>query len=187
MIRYTLKCANDHSFESWFKSADGYEVLLQAGQVSCPSCGSVDVVKSLMAPRVTTARAKAASDVESRAALSEQMTPPAPQNAPASPADAPAQNAQGTTQGSTQGSTQDAPNEGAEKAAEEAIAQMRKQVEENSEYVGMEFSAKARAMHAGEAEAKPIYGEAKIDEAKALIEDGVPVLPLPFTPKRKMN
>lgn len=186
MIRYTLKCANDHSFESWFKSADGYEVLLQAGQVSCPSCGSVDVVKSLMAPRVTTARAKAASAVENRAALSEQMTPPAPQNAPASSAassaDAPAQNAQ-----SAQGSPQGAPNEGAEKAAEEAIARMRKQVEENSEYVGMEFSAKARAMHAGEAEAKPIYGEAKIDEAKALIEDGVPVLPLPFTPKRKMN
>jgi hypothetical protein len=42
-------------------------------------------------------------------------------------------------------------------------------------------------MHAGEAPERSIYGEAKPDEAKALIEDGIPVAPLPFLPKRKAN
>ena len=42
-------------------------------------------------------------------------------------------------------------------------------------------------MHDGDAPERPIYGEAKIEEAKALIEDGVPVAPLPFNIGRKTN
>ena len=43
------------------------------------------------------------------------------------------------------------------------------------------------AIHDGDAPERSIYGEAKPAEAKALIEDGVPVAPLPFMPKRKTN
>jgi hypothetical protein len=42
-------------------------------------------------------------------------------------------------------------------------------------------------MHEGTMPERPIYGEARADEAIALIEDGVPVAPLPFTPTRKTN
>ena len=42
-------------------------------------------------------------------------------------------------------------------------------------------------MHEGEIPHRSIYGEAKPDEARQLIEDGVPVAPLPFTPTRKTN
>ena len=42
-------------------------------------------------------------------------------------------------------------------------------------------------MHLGDAPERAIHGEAKPDEAKALIEDGVPVMPLPFLPKSKVN
>ena len=52
MIRYTLRCDNDHAFESWFQSAAGYDALVAAGQVACPECGSGRVVKALMAPAV---------------------------------------------------------------------------------------------------------------------------------------
>ena len=72
-------------------------------------------------------------------------------------------------------------------AVEEAFAAMRKQVEENSDYVGMNFAAEARQMHDGTLPSRPIYGEAKPEEARQLIEDGVPVAPLPFMPKRKTN
>lgn len=72
-------------------------------------------------------------------------------------------------------------------AVEEAFAAMRKQVEENSDYVGMNFAAEARQMHDGTLPQRPIYGEAKPEEARQLIEDGVPVAPLPFMPKRKTN
>ncbi len=70
---------------------------------------------------------------------------------------------------------------------ETAIAELRKHVEENSEYVGMNFATEARAIHSGDAPERAIFGEAKLPEAKALIEEGVPVAPLPFAPKRKMN
>jgi hypothetical protein len=53
--------------------------------------------------------------------------------------------------------------------------------------VGEDFASEARAMHLGDAPERSIYGEAKPDEAKALIEDGIPVAPLPFMPNRKTN
>ena len=71
--------------------------------------------------------------------------------------------------------------------AETAIAALRRKVEENSEYVGLNFVTEARAIHDGDAPERAIYGEARFEDAKKLIEDGVPVAPLPFLPVRKMN
>ncbi len=70
---------------------------------------------------------------------------------------------------------------------EEALAALKRQIEENSEYVGMNFAAEARRIHAGDAPERAIHGEARAEEAKKLIEDGVPVAPLPFFPARKVN
>lgn len=70
---------------------------------------------------------------------------------------------------------------------EAALAELRRQVEENSDYVGLNFAAEARRMHAGEIDERSIYGEAKPEEARALLEDGIPVAPLPFLPKRQAN
>jgi hypothetical protein len=71
--------------------------------------------------------------------------------------------------------------------AEKALAAMRDHVEKNSTYVGGDFATEARAMHVGDAPERAIWGEAKPNEAKELIEDGIPVMPLPFTPSRKTN
>ncbi|MGV6838682.1 MAG: DUF1178 family protein [Planktomarina sp.] len=70
---------------------------------------------------------------------------------------------------------------------EKAFKEMRKEVEKNSEYVGGNFAKEARAMHLGESPERSIYGEAKPEEAKSLIEDGINVAPLPFVPKRQTN
>lgn len=70
---------------------------------------------------------------------------------------------------------------------EAAIAALRTKVEANSDYVGMNFVAEARAMHEGTAPERSIYGEARADEAMKLLEEGVPVAPLPFMPTRKAN
>lgn len=70
---------------------------------------------------------------------------------------------------------------------EKTITQMRKEVETNSEYVGLNFTKEARAMHVGDSPERAIYGEAKPEEAKSLIDDGIPVAPLPFVPKRQTN
>ncbi len=71
--------------------------------------------------------------------------------------------------------------------AEQAMAALRAKIEANSEYVGLNFAAEARAIHDGDAPERAIYGEAKPDEAKRLIDDGIPVAPLPFLPVRKTN
>ncbi|MEM9579543.1 MAG: DUF1178 family protein [Pseudomonadota bacterium] len=71
--------------------------------------------------------------------------------------------------------------------AEQMIAEMRARVESSSEYVGNAFASQARAMHDGDAPEKSIYGEANPEDARQLIEDGIPVLPLPFRPSGKSN
>lgn len=70
---------------------------------------------------------------------------------------------------------------------EEAFAALRRQVEKNSEYVGMNFVSEARAIHDGDAPERAIHGEARAEEARALLEDGIAVTPLPFMPSRKTN
>lgn len=72
-------------------------------------------------------------------------------------------------------------------AAEQALVEMRRRIEAESEYVGLAFAAEARAIHDGDAPERAIYGEARADEARALIADGVPVAPLPFLPRRRSN
>lgn len=79
------------------------------------------------------------------------------------------------------------PLSGEKTPAEQALKALREHVEKNSDYVGKDFAREARAMHLGEADARPIWGETRPDEAKKLIEDGVPVAPLPFTPTRKTS
>jgi hypothetical protein len=66
------------------------------------------------------------------------------------------------------------------KALMAALAQVQAKMLEGSQWVGMSFADKARAMHAGEESVAPIHGQASLAEAKALIEDGVPVAPLPL-------
>ena len=70
---------------------------------------------------------------------------------------------------------------------EAALAILRAEVEAKSDYVGMNFVAEARAMHRGDAPERSIYGEARPDEAIKLLQEGVPVAPLPFVPSRKTN
>ncbi|MCA1198871.1 DUF1178 family protein [Sphingomonas sp. R647] len=66
------------------------------------------------------------------------------------------------------------------KALMAALAQVQAKMLEGSKWVGMSFADKARAMHAGEETTAPIHGKASLAEAKALIEDGIPVAPLPL-------
>jgi hypothetical protein len=67
----------------------------------------------------------------------------------------------------------------------EAMGHVRAHVEANFDYVGDRFAAEARKIHAGESEARGIYGEASPTEVKDLVADGVPVAPLPPEPPDK--
>jgi hypothetical protein len=53
MIIFDLKCApQGHVFEAWFGSSEDYEAQKARGLVSCPLCGTAEVEKAPMAPRV---------------------------------------------------------------------------------------------------------------------------------------
>lgn len=155
MIRYRLKCPQDHSFEAWFASAEACEEQIAAGLVSCAHCGATQVEKALMTPQVRPARKAEARSGGGPETLSEAGS--------------------------------DAPLSQPQTAAEEALAAMRREIEANSDYVGLNFVREARAMHEGATPERAIHGEAKLEEARALLDDGIPVTPLPFLPKRSSN
>ena len=85
--------------------------------------------------------------------------------------------------------TDETPTPAAIKAAMKALAQAQAKALEKSEWVGAAFSERARAMHAGDVPATPIHGQTSLAEAKSLIEEGVPVapLPLPIIPPDAVN
>lgn len=72
----------------------------------------------------------------------------------------------------------------AERAKLAALAEAQAAMLEKSEWVGQDFPDRARAMHLGDEAPAPIHGETTIAQARELIEEGVPIapLPLPVTP-----
>jgi hypothetical protein len=75
------------------------------------------------------------------------------------------------------------------KAAIAALAQAQAEALKRSQWVGVSFADKARAMHVGETPSAPIHGQTTLDEARSLIEEGVPVAPLliPVVPPEQRN
>ncbi|GFE51542.1 hypothetical protein So717_32950 [Roseobacter cerasinus] len=142
MIQYALRCDQGHDFDSWFQSAAAFDALKGSGHISCAICGSGEVDKAIMAPRVSVP----ATATKTEGALSKPSSD-----------------------------------------SETAIADLRRHLEENADYVGPRFAEEARSMYLGTTPERAIYGEANTAEAKQLIEDGVPVAPLPFRPTRKAN
>jgi hypothetical protein len=69
----------------------------------------------------------------------------------------------------------------------EAAGRIRAHVEENFDDVGDAFATEARAIHEGRAEDRGIYGQATPREVRELVEDGVPVAPLPPEPAKKSD
>lgn len=85
------------------------------------------------------------------------------------------------------GSESEAPLSAPASPAEQAVAELRRRIEEKSEDVGRNFAEEARRIHEGLSPQRTIIGEARPADAKALIDDGIPVAPLPWSPRRKSN
>ena len=127
MIVFDLRCAEGcATFEGWFDSGSDYEQQSKRGLVQCPYCGTGEVQKAPMAPRIS---------------RSGQVVP---------------------------------------REAIAALAAIQAKMLSNSEWVGTDLPETARAMHLGEIEPRAVHGQASPDEARSLIEEGVPVLPLPL-------
>jgi hypothetical protein len=75
MIRYRLKCKKGHQFDAWFASSVAYERQAKGKQLSCAKCGSTQVSKALMAPKLTK-RAAAKEGPAKEAARSREAAKP---------------------------------------------------------------------------------------------------------------
>ena len=69
------------------------------------------------------------------------------------------------------------------------IAAMQAEMLKDSRWVGDQFADTARAIHSGERAPEQVHGSATLDQAKSLVDDGVPVapLPLPVRPPEQLN
>jgi hypothetical protein len=180
MIFYALACRQGHAFESWFQSSDACDEQVERGLVLCPTCGSADVEKALMAPNLSRTRKAASSS-----GIPSPQDPP-PETRPAA----------GTSSGDTPASAPSTPSASAAPPAPAQVAMMSPQERElraklhelrayltrTAEHVGSRFPEEARKMHYGESDPRSIYGEASPEEARDLIEEGIEFHPLPPLP-----
>ena len=137
MIVFDLRCqTGGEVFEGWFASSTDYADQIRRGMVQCPFCGSAEIEKAPMAPRV------------SRSTLGEDTS-----------------------------------------HALVELAALQQKLLANSDWVGDELPERARAMHLGEIERRPVHGKASPEETRSLMEEGIPLvpLPLPVVPPRQVN
>ncbi len=133
MIRFSLRCANDHGFESWFRSAEAYERLHTGGRT--------------VLPRMRLTRVEKARDgAECRPCAGD-------------------------------------PTGARRPAARRARSELRlARRSRRSPNTSAAIPRRGPRIHEGDAPERSIWGEASPEEARALVEDGVPMAPLPFMP-----
>src|SRR4051812_46599521 len=158
MIRYALACNKAHPFESWFPTSEAFDAQRAQGLLTCPVCGSAKVEKQIMAPSVVRTD-KALAPAGAPAPTQPSAKPPSPQPV--------------------------ALLSEHEQALRAMLKTVREHVTQNADYVGSGFAEEARKMHYGEIEYRSIYGEANLVQAKALLEEGIEVRPLPIVPDER--
>lgn len=166
MISFDLRCGGAHIFEIWFRSSVDYDTQLARGLIACPLCGSSTVEKAAMAPNIG---GKANRAMQAVAVRAEPV--PSTERAP----------------------VMSVLPDGVPPSMQAVIAMVAAAQAEalpKSRWVGKAFAAEARAIHAADEDVKPmIHGEATLDEAQALADDGIAVLPLlvPFVAPESRN
>jgi len=154
MIRYNLRCEAGHQFESWFQSSSAYESQERRHLISCPSCGSAKVERAIMAPQIIGKKGRGKAAPEPVAAPVEAIA----------------------TESTSLMMAQ-------ERELRAKLKELRDHIVKNADNVGDRFPNEARKMHYGDIEHRPIYGEASPEEARALVDEGVEVSPLPTLPE----
>lgn len=171
MIVFDLKCYDrGHVFEGWFASSTEYERQRAGGMIVCPICGDTQVRKAVMSPAV---------GPKSNQGVRTSNVPQAP--------------AAAETRRKDHGVALSNSSSGEEmekmRTLITALADVQAKILAKSEWVGRDFADRARAMHYGEETHKQIHGEVASEEARALLEEGVEIapLPLPIVPPEIQN
>ena len=146
-----LACCEGHVFEGWFGSEKDFSSQLARSLITCPVCGQADVHKRLSAPRLNLGRGR----LPEPPVQTQATSCPAPDRASPAPSE-----------------------QGASAQLQAAWISAARRLLANTEDVGAEFAAEARKMHYGEAPERSIRGQASVQEAVDLMEEGIDVLPV---------
>ena len=171
MIVFDLECSGAafaggaHRFEGWFKSSDDFASQQSRGLIACPQCGSAQVAKAPMAPRLAR-KGNQAVAIRPASPSPASETPAGKSEVMASPS---------------------LPPEAV--AALHALAKIQAEAIKTSRWVGDKFADQSRAMHYGDADHAAIHGQATREEARDLLDEGIMVAPLliPIAPPDEIN
>jgi hypothetical protein len=164
MIHYQLRCRNNHDFDGWFANSSAFEEQNQTGLISCPHCADINIERALMAPAI----GRRSNRIQNSDSTDlDQQIPPSgtlqrPANSPISTA---------------------LPSVPFSEPMLNLINEMRAEIEKNCDYVGSDFAEEARKIHYGETDPRGIYGETTLDEAKELVDEGIEIAALPWSPR----
>jgi hypothetical protein len=160
-----LCCAHDHHFEGWFGSEADYVSQHERGLIACPLCADTAIKRLPSAPHIHTCSSR---DSTERGSASRDLVPVSVPTTPQAKTDESQGNAVVPVQDNTVQLTQQA-----------AWMRAVQHVMANTDDVGKRFAEEARRIHYGESEERAIRGQATLAEAKALVEEGIAVVPLP--------
>ena len=161
---FNLRCFHDHRFEGWFGSEDDYRTQLEGGLLVCPLCADASIERLPSAPRLNMSRARPPSEELAAEQAAGERPAAAAVAAPATSAVAKVPQ---------------------DMTLQSLWMQAVRHVIANTDDVGNRFAEEARRIHYGEADERPIRGQATRDEAEALREEGIEVMPLPVPPAPK--
>lgn len=156
-----LCCSSDHRFEGWFASEVDYCSQTERGLIECPMCGDKTVQRLPSAPHVVTSSSRA---VSVPCPLNERR---------ARPRSGAVADATGDVAPLPEGRVD-------QLTLQSAWLRAVQHVITHTDDVGTRFAEEARRMHYGEADERPIRGQATSDEARALHEEGIEVMALPM-------
>ncbi|WP_158933857.1 DUF1178 family protein [Burkholderia sp. S171] len=145
-----LKCSHDHRFEGWFASTDEFESQLSRKLVACPVCSTTEVSRMPSAPRLNLSVSRSESRSD-----------------------------QGEKEAAGANAAKAAPPQDADQALQARALHFMREILAKTENVGDRFAEEARRMHYDEAPARNIRGVATPEDAHALMEEGIDVMPLP--------
>lgn len=147
---FNLQCDTGHRFEGWFASVEACDDQQHKGLLQCPVCESQAVRRMPTAARLSMGTGLVAQGEEA------------------------VQSTAVATKGASSALSPD------QIALRNKIIAMAQSLAEKADYVGRDFPEEARRMHYQEAPERPIVGEATPQEASALLEEGISVVPLPL-------
>ncbi len=155
MIKYSLKCkslicTNKDSFDAWFQNMNAFEDQKSDGLITCPICGSENIIKSLTTPSLRILNASKSKKNEYDYNTNTKQFP----------------------------EKHDLKENNIDLKV--VLRTLKKEIEKNSKYVGKNFAQEARKMKEGKMEEISIYGHGTKKEIEELKDEGINVINIPW-------